>query len=172
MAEALWTDVGATDDRSFATLCAGTTGTRLDRVPPGARVLYAAHTALPWPQEPHRMVWHASTLLREHRGDGHNLALAAADEESAAAVVTGDVVAESVNRALLRYDKNGDEHYDVISAFIKSVRGSDADAALHYLARMFEAGEDPRFIARRLVILASAADATGRSSRRCSASMM
>ena len=55
----------------------------------------------------------------------------------------------------MRYDRQGDQHYDVISAFIKSVRGSDADAALHYLARMFEAGEDPRFIARRLVILAS-----------------
>jgi putative ATPase len=55
----------------------------------------------------------------------------------------------------VRYDRQGDQHYDVISAFIKSVRGSDADAALHYLARMVEAGEDPRFIARRLVILAS-----------------
>jgi putative ATPase len=55
----------------------------------------------------------------------------------------------------VRYDRQGDQHYDVISAFIKSVRGSDADAALHYLARMMEAGEDPRFIARRLVILAS-----------------
>ena len=53
------------------------------------------------------------------------------------------------------YDKDGDQHYDVISAFIKSCRGSDVDAALHYLARMLEAGEDPRFIARRLVILAS-----------------
>ena len=55
----------------------------------------------------------------------------------------------------MRYDRQGDQHYDVTSAFIKSVRGSDADAALHYLARMMEAGEDPRFIARRLVILAS-----------------
>ena len=55
----------------------------------------------------------------------------------------------------MRYDRQGDQHYDVISAFIKSVRGSDVDAALHYLARMIEAGEDPRFIARRLVILAS-----------------
>ena len=55
----------------------------------------------------------------------------------------------------MRYDRQGDQHYDVISAFIKSIRGSDADAALHYLARMVEAGEDPRFIARRLVILAS-----------------
>ncbi len=55
----------------------------------------------------------------------------------------------------MRYDRQGDQHYDVISAFIKSIRGSDVDAALHYLARMIEAGEDPRFIARRLVILAS-----------------
>ena len=61
----------------------------------------------------------------------------------------------TVDRAAVRYDRQGDQHYDVISAFIKSVRGSDADAALHYLARMVEAGEDPRFIARRLVILAS-----------------
>jgi putative ATPase len=60
-----------------------------------------------------------------------------------------------VDRALLRYDRDGDEHYDVISAFIKSIRGSDADAALHYLARMIEAGEDPRFIARRLIVSAS-----------------
>ena len=55
----------------------------------------------------------------------------------------------------MRYDREGDQHYDVTSAFIKSIRGSDVDAALHYLARMIEAGEDPRFIARRLVILAS-----------------
>ena len=61
----------------------------------------------------------------------------------------------AVDRAAVRYDRDGDQHYDVISAFIKSVRGSDVDAALHYLARMIEAGEDPRFIARRLVISAS-----------------
>ena len=60
-----------------------------------------------------------------------------------------------MDAALVAYDKSGDQHYDVISAFIKSVRGSDVDAALHYLARMVVAGEDPRFIARRLVILAS-----------------
>ncbi|WP_232676019.1 replication-associated recombination protein A [Nocardioides sp. R-C-SC26] len=61
----------------------------------------------------------------------------------------------AVDQAAVRYDKDGDQHYDVVSAFIKSVRGSDADAAMHYLARMIEAGEDPRFIARRLMILAS-----------------
>ncbi|MBO0840031.1 MAG: replication-associated recombination protein A [Sciscionella sp.] len=60
-----------------------------------------------------------------------------------------------VDKAAVRYDRQGDQHYDVISAFIKSIRGSDVDAALHYLARMIEAGEDPRFIARRLVVHAS-----------------
>jgi len=69
--------------------------------------------------------------------------------------ITADNVANAVDRALLRYDRQGDEHYDVISAFIKSIRGSDVDAALHYLARMIEAGEDPRFIARRLIISAA-----------------
>jgi putative ATPase len=70
-------------------------------------------------------------------------------------VVDLETTETAVDRAAVRYDRQGDQHYDVISAFIKSVRGSDADAALHYLARMIEAGEDPRFIARRLVILAS-----------------
>ena len=62
---------------------------------------------------------------------------------------------QAVDTAAVRYDRDGDQHYDVISAFIKSIRGSDADAALHYLARMIEAGEDARFIARRLVVHAS-----------------
>ena len=69
--------------------------------------------------------------------------------------ITVEVVEQAVDRAAVRYDREGDQHYDVISAFIKSMRGSDVDAALHYLARMIEAGEDPRFIARRIVILAS-----------------
>jgi putative ATPase len=77
-----------------------------------------------------------------------------ADSEQQA-VITAEQVSRAVDRALLRYDRDGDEHYDVISAFIKSIRGSDADAALHYLARMIEAGEDPRFIARRLIVSAS-----------------
>ncbi|MFM7029971.1 MAG: replication-associated recombination protein A [Micrococcales bacterium] len=64
-------------------------------------------------------------------------------------------IEESLDHALVRYDRVGDQHYDIISAFIKSVRGSDADAAIHWLARMIEGGEDPRFIARRLMILAS-----------------
>lgn len=77
------------------------------------------------------------------------------DPDAERPTITVELVALAVDRALLRYDRNGDEHYDVISAFIKSVRGSDVDAALHYLARMIEAGEDPRFIARRIIVSAS-----------------
>jgi putative ATPase len=77
---------------------------------------------------------------------------AAASESEAIEI---DSVSAAMDKALVRYDRQGDQHYDVISAFIKSVRGSDADAAIHYLARMIEAGEDPRFIARRLIILAA-----------------
>jgi putative ATPase len=62
---------------------------------------------------------------------------------------------KAVDVAALRYDRAGDQHYDVVSAFIKSLRGSDVDAALHYLARMLESGEDPRFVARRLMISAA-----------------
>jgi putative ATPase len=65
------------------------------------------------------------------------------------------LVEDALQRRLVRYDKGGDAHYDVISAFIKSIRGSDPDAAVYWLARMIDAGEDPMFIARRLVILAS-----------------
>ena len=74
---------------------------------------------------------------------------------SAEPVIGLEDVAASLESALVRYDRDGDQHYDTISAFIKSVRGSDADAAIHYLARMLEGGEDPRFIARRLILLAS-----------------
>jgi putative ATPase len=70
-------------------------------------------------------------------------------------LITLDVAVESIQRRAVRYDKSGDNHYDTISAFIKSIRGSDPDAALYWLARMIDAGEDPRFIARRLVISAS-----------------
>ncbi|PKQ26177.1 MAG: AAA family ATPase [Actinobacteria bacterium HGW-Actinobacteria-4] len=75
--------------------------------------------------------------------------------QRAGGVVTTELTEQTMDAALVAYDKSGDQHYDVISAFIKSVRGSDPDAALHYLARMVVAGEDPRFIARRLVILAA-----------------
>jgi len=78
-----------------------------------------------------------------------------ADGVDGADVVDRDAVERAVTEAAVRYDRAGDQHYDVISAFIKSIRGSDPDAALHYLARMIVAGEDPRFIARRLMVHAS-----------------
>ena len=81
-----------------------------------------------------------------------SVADAAAD---AGGVITTAIAESAMDAALIAYDKSGDQHYDVISAFIKSVRGSDVDASLHYLARMVVAGEDPRFIARRLVVLAA-----------------
>jgi len=101
-----------------------------------------------------------STLLRLAGGDARRaltyLEEAAAGAEAVgAATIDDDTVARAVDEATIRYDRDGDQHYDVISAFIKSVRGSDVHAALHYLARMVAAGEDPRFIARRLVVLAS-----------------
>ena len=69
--------------------------------------------------------------------------------------ITEQTIEQAVGQKLPRYDKKGDGHYDIISAFIKSMRGSDEDAALYYLARMIQAGEDPKFIARRMVIFAS-----------------
>ncbi|MEL4504538.1 replication-associated recombination protein A [Luteococcus sp. H138] len=101
-----------------------------------------------------------STIIRLAGGDARRsltyLEESAAGADAVASTeITPEIVEKSVDRAALRYDKDGDQHYDVISAFIKSVRGSDVDASLHYLARMLEAGEDPRFIARRLIISAS-----------------
>ncbi len=81
--------------------------------------------------------------------------VAAETARAAGGPITVETVEQSLDRAAVRYDRDGDQHYDVVSAFIKSVRGSDVDAALHYLARMLVAGEDPRFVARRLMILAS-----------------
>ena len=69
--------------------------------------------------------------------------------------ITNDLVMEIIQQNLVRYDKTGDQHYDIISAFIKSIRGSDPNAAVYWLARMLEGGEDPKFIARRLLILSS-----------------
>ncbi len=82
-------------------------------------------------------------------GAGHD------DPEPRPTAITLAHVEQAVAQAAVRYDRAGDQHYDVASALIKSMRGSDVDAALHYLARMIEAGEDPRFIARRIVIAAS-----------------
>ena len=98
-------------------------------------------------------------LVRMSAGDARRaltaLEVAAETASAAGQSVTLEIVEQSVDEAAVRYDRDGDQHYDVISAFIKSIRGSDVDAALHYLARMLVAGEDPRFIARRLMILAS-----------------
>ena len=99
-------------------------------------------------------------LLRMAGGDARR-ALTALEAGAGAALDSDmdeldvDTLETAIDQAAVRYDRTGDQHYDVASAFIKSVRGSDVDAALHYLARMVVAGEDPRFIARRLVILAS-----------------
>jgi putative ATPase len=99
-------------------------------------------------------------LLRVAGGDARR-ALTALEAGAGSAVDKGDpaisleTLESAVNKAAVRYDKDGDQHYDVASAFIKSIRGSDVDASLHYLARMIEAGEDARFIARRLMISAS-----------------
>ena len=99
-------------------------------------------------------------LVRLASGDARRAltyleAAAGAALDQGEAEVSLDLAERAADQAAVRYDRQGDQHYDVISAFIKSIRGSDADAAMHYLARMIEAGEDPRFIARRLIISAS-----------------
>jgi putative ATPase len=99
-------------------------------------------------------------LLRMSGGDARR-ALTALEAAAGTVLAEGrsaidlPTLEQAVDTAAVRYDRDGDQHYDVISAYIKSIRGSDVDAALHYLARMIEAGEDPRFIARRLVVHAS-----------------
>jgi len=94
-------------------------------------------------------------LVRLSAGDARRALTALEVAAETGEHVTVETIEQSLDKAAIRYDRDGDQHYDVISAFIKSVRGSDVDAALHYLARMLVAGEDPRFVARRLVILAS-----------------
>ncbi|MFF7730152.1 replication-associated recombination protein A [Streptomyces sp. NPDC008001] len=99
-------------------------------------------------------------LLRIAGGDARR-ALTALEAGAGSAIAKGEAeitletLEDAVDRAAVKYDRDGDQHYDVASALIKSIRGSDVDATLHYLARMIEAGEDPRFIARRLMISAS-----------------
>jgi putative ATPase len=94
-------------------------------------------------------------LVQMAAGDARRALTALEVASEAGEQVTVETIEQSLDKAAVRYDRDGDQHYDVISGFIKSVRGSDVDAALHYLARMLVAGEDPRFIARRLMILAS-----------------
>ncbi|WP_306367616.1 replication-associated recombination protein A [Nocardiopsis sp. CC223A] len=104
----------------------------------------------------------ADDLVRLAGGDGRRsltyleaAALVAGPPAAEPVEITAAHLERAVDRHAVRYDRSGDQHYDVVSAFIKSMRGSDPDAALHYLARMIEAGEDPRFIARRIVVHAS-----------------
>lgn len=98
-------------------------------------------------------------MLRYSGGDARKLLnileLVVESEGSDSVTITDEMVANRLQQNPLAYDKGGDMHYDIISAFIKSIRGSDPDAALYWLARMIEVGEDPKFIARRLVISAS-----------------
>jgi len=97
-----------------------------------------------------------SELIKISNGDGRRILTyleAAAGASQDSGVITVENLSKAVSQAIVLY--NVDQHYDVISAYIKSMRGSDVDAALHYLARMIEAGEDPRYMARRLMIFAS-----------------
>ena len=98
-------------------------------------------------------------LLRLSGGDARKLLnifeLLVASFEGNDIIITNDLVMKQVQNKAARYDKTGEQHYDIISAFIKSIRGSDPNAAVYYLARMIEGGEDVKFIARRLLILAS-----------------
>ena len=111
-------------------------------------------------KEKHIRVEESGALLRQSGGDARKLLnileLAIESQNDAREIVVNDrMVLEAIQQNPLAYDKDGEMHYDVISAFIKSMRGSDPDAALYYLARMIEAGEDPVFIARRIVICAA-----------------
>ena len=94
-------------------------------------------------------------LVRFAGGDARRVLTAVETAAAAGPQITAETVRTIIPQVANRYDRDGDLHYDVTSALIKSVRGSDVDAALHYLARLVDSGEDPRFIARRLVILAS-----------------
>ena len=98
-------------------------------------------------------------LLRLSGGDGRKLLnvfeLVVNTQNTTDITITNDLVMESAQENIASYDKSGEQHYDIISAFIKSIRGSDPNAAVYWLARMLEGGEDIKFIARRLIILAS-----------------
>lgn len=146
-----------------------------------AALVSRAHLLVLEPLSEHDIVELLERALADDRGFGGSFQAADGTLEAIARLSTGDVrqalgrlevcaqVAQAQNKtaidaeivdqvtggAMQRYDRNGDQHYDIISAFIKSMRGSDPDGALHWLARMIEAGEDPRYIARRLVVHAS-----------------
>lgn len=101
-----------------------------------------------------------AAIMRYSGGDARKLlnileTVVEAEPKGSPVVITDKLVAERIEQSPAAYDKGGDMHYDIISAFIKSIRGSDPDAAIYWLARMIDGGEDPKFIARRLVISAS-----------------
>ena len=109
-------------------------------------------------KERHIELKDTGALLRYSGGDARkllNILELVVEAESGDVVITDELVVSRLQQNPLAYDKDGEMHYDIISAFIKSIRGSDPDAALYWLARMIEGGEDPQFIARRLVISAS-----------------
>lgn len=112
-----------------------------------------------WLQSKNIKIKEYEALLRLSGGDGRKLLnvfeLVIQSFETDECIITNDYVLNVVQQNLALYDKSGEQHYDIISAFIKSIRGSDPNAALYWLARMIEGGEDPLFIARRLIILAS-----------------
>lgn len=112
-----------------------------------------------WLKAQHLEIKEWEALMQLSGGDARRLLnlteLVAASLPDDDKTVTNNIVQDIVQRKMALYDKSGEQHYDIISAFIKSVRGSDPNAAVYYLARMIEGGEDPKFIARRMVILAS-----------------
>ncbi|WP_445381429.1 replication-associated recombination protein A [Robiginitalea sp. IMCC43444] len=112
-----------------------------------------------WLQSKKIELQQTNALLRLSGGDGRKLLnifeLVVSASKGDSILITDELVSEMVNRQPLRYDKTGEQHYDIISAFIKSIRGSDPNAAVYWLARMVEAGEDVKFIARRMIIAAS-----------------
>lgn len=112
-----------------------------------------------WLKEQHITIEEWEALLQLSGGDARRLLnlleLVASSMPAGVNGVTNDIVVDVVQSKMALYDKGGEQHYDIISAFIKSLRGSDPNAAVYWLARMIEGGEDPKFIARRMVILAS-----------------
>jgi putative ATPase len=113
-----------------------------------------------WLKDKNIKVETSDSLFRISGGDGRKLLnllelVVNAQVGQPEVVISNDLVEEVVQKNLARYDKSGEQHYDIISAFIKSIRGSDPNAALYWMARMIIAGEDPKFIARRMLILAS-----------------
>ncbi|GAB3172716.1 replication-associated recombination protein A [Telluribacter humicola] len=113
-----------------------------------------------WLQKKNIKVESYDALFRLSGGDGRKLLnllelVVLAEGEKPEVVITDELVTQTAQQNIARYDKSGEQHYDIISAFIKSIRGSDPNAALYWMARMIVAGEDPEFIARRMLILAS-----------------